>query len=142
MRYLKDIMQGRIEGWDKRFLSKGGKEFLLKTVAQSIPSHAMSVFMLPLEVCKDFERIMCKLWWKTGQSKNRGIHWMSWKRLSKSKFQGRISFRNIHDFNVAMVGKQGRRLLVNLWVSKIYVARYYPRGSFLTAILGCNLSYI
>lgn len=31
--FLKEKMQDRIQDWDKKMLSKGGKEILLKTVA-------------------------------------------------------------------------------------------------------------
>lgn len=58
--YLKSRMQSIIEGWDKKFLSKGGKELMLKTVAQALPSYAMSVFLLPKQVCSEMESLMCK----------------------------------------------------------------------------------
>lgn len=35
-----------------------GKEILIKAVIQSLPSYAMSVFWLPLEIRKDLERKM------------------------------------------------------------------------------------
>ena len=56
-------MNEKIEGWDKKTLSKGGKEVLLKTIAQSLPNFVMSVFLLPLHLCHDLEELMCKLWW-------------------------------------------------------------------------------
>lgn len=51
--YIKDKLQDKLLGWDKKVLLKGGKEILLKTVAQTLPNYTMSVFLLPLEVCKD-----------------------------------------------------------------------------------------
>lgn len=69
--YLKDIMQAPIQGWDKKMLSKGGKEILLKTVAQTLPNYAMNVFLLPLDLCQQLERLMCKFWWKTNSKKDR-----------------------------------------------------------------------
>ena len=69
--FLKDKMQNRIQGWDKKLLSKGGKEVLLKTVAQTLPNYAMSVFLLPIDLCQQLERMMCKFWWKTNSKKEK-----------------------------------------------------------------------
>lgn len=144
MGYLKDRLQSRVQRWDKKMLSKGAKEILLKTIAQAIPTYAMGVFLLPLELCRDLESIMCRYWWKTGHDKDRGIHWLSWERLSKRKSEGGMGFQNVHDFNIAMVGKQGLSLMMHhdSLAARIYKARYYPMGSFLTAKLGGNPSYI
>lgn len=55
-----------------------------------------------------------------------------------------MGFRNIRDFNIALLGNQDWRLLQypDKLVSKIYRARYYHHGSFLNASLGHNPSYI
>lgn len=45
--YLKDSLQERFQGWEKKSLSKDGKELLLKMVVQALPSYAMSTFLLP-----------------------------------------------------------------------------------------------
>lgn len=63
--YLKNRLQSRIQGWDKKFLSKGGKEILLKMVAQALLNYAMSVFLLPKQMCNDTEKDMCRFWWKS-----------------------------------------------------------------------------
>lgn len=57
-RYIKDHFRRRIMTWGGRFLSRSGKEILLKCVAQSLPTNAMNVFLLPLELCSDLEKIM------------------------------------------------------------------------------------
>lgn len=54
--YLKDKVKNRILNWDGSLVSQGGKEVLIKSVAQSLPTYAMSVFLLPLETTKDIER--------------------------------------------------------------------------------------
>lgn len=38
----------RIQSWENMILSRSGKEVLLKTVVQALPSYAMSVFLLPM----------------------------------------------------------------------------------------------
>lgn len=45
--YLIDRIIQRLTGWKEKVLSLGGKEVLLKSVAQAIPSYAMSVFKIP-----------------------------------------------------------------------------------------------
>ncbi|CAN1151467.1 Putative ribonuclease H protein At1g65750 [Linum perenne] len=47
----------------------------------------------------------------------RGISWMRWERLCVRKEDGGMGFKDMHAFNLAMLGK----------------ARYFPRGDFLTA---------
>lgn len=45
--YIKNQMQKRIEGWDKKHLSKGGNELLIKSVSPAQPTYAMSAFLMP-----------------------------------------------------------------------------------------------
>ncbi|XP_074360254.1 putative mitochondrial protein AtMg00310 [Apium graveolens] len=141
--YLKDHLRDRVQGWDKKYLSGGGKEILLKTVAQSLPNYAMGIFLIPQQICKELEGIMSKFWWRTSKQKERGISWLSWDRLCKRKTQGGLGFRKLHEFNIALLGKQIWRFLTNRdsLVSRLYKARYFPNSSFLEATLGNNSSY-
>lgn len=131
--FLKDKVQNRISNWDGRNISKSGKEILIKTVAQTLPSYAMSVFLLPFGIIRDMERCLVKYWWGYNQNHQRGIHWLSWPRLSKHKTAGGMGFQDFRDFNIAMLGKQGWRFLTNpgSLVSRIFKARYFPRCNFL-----------
>lgn len=43
----------KISNWQHKLFSTGGKEVLIKTVAQAILAYAMSVFKIPLGLCKD-----------------------------------------------------------------------------------------
>lgn len=142
--YLKDKVTKKINSWDGRWISKGGKEILIKSVAQTLPSFAMSVFLLPAEITKDIERTLAKYWWSSSSNKSSNIHWMSWDRLSKHKTGGGMGFRDFRDFNLAMLGKQGWRLFKNTdsLVSKVFKARYFTKGNFLTSKLGHNPSYV
>ena len=55
-----------------------------------------------------------------------------------------MGFRSLHEFNLAMLGKQGWKLLTNTksLVARVYRARYFPNGTFLDAELGSNPSYV
>lgn len=69
---------------------------------------------------------------------------MSWERLSNHKAKGGLSFRDFRDFNLALLGKQGWRLISNSnrLSSKIYKARYFPNSHFFDSKLGDNPSYV
>lgn len=64
--------------------------------------------------------------------------------MCKRKSQGGMGFRFVRDFNIALLGNQGWRLIQypEKLVSRIYKARYYPQGNFLNAKIGSNPSFI
>ncbi|XP_060972577.1 uncharacterized protein LOC115717978 [Cannabis sativa] len=142
--FLSDRLKKRIQGWEGKILFRANKEVLLKTIAQSLPNYAMRIFLLPLDTCKELERLMARFGWQSDSSKQKGIHWMSWSRLSRHKHVGGLGFCNLHDFNLALLGKQGWQLLTqsNSLAGKVFKARYYPQSSFLLATLGDNPSFV
>ncbi|KAK2407645.1 Ribonuclease H superfamily protein [Trifolium repens] len=83
-------------------------------------------------------------WWGAKGPNQKGIRWMSWDRLTMRKEWGGMGFRSIHGFNLAMLGKQGWNFLTNpdAMVSRIFKAKYFPKGNFLGSSLGHNPSYV
>lgn len=63
----------KLSGWSTKCFSKGGKEVLIKVVAQAIPSYTMGVFRLPVGFCNELQRKFTKFWWGT-TSQQRNIH--------------------------------------------------------------------
>ena len=113
-------------------LSRVGKEILIKVVAQSILTYTMSVFQLPMKLCDELDNLCAKFWW--GQVGNeRKIHWKNWDKLSTSKREGGMGFRDLIDFNLAMLPKQGWRMIQDRdsLLLKCFKARYFPQSFFL-----------
>ncbi|CAA7058559.1 unnamed protein product [Microthlaspi erraticum] len=50
--FVQDRLSQRINSWSAKLLSKGGKEVLIKSVAQALPTYVMSCFLLPQDVIK------------------------------------------------------------------------------------------
>ena len=50
--HLSERARGRIQGWSEKLLACAGREILLKTVVQAIPTYPMSTFLLTKKVCK------------------------------------------------------------------------------------------
>jgi hypothetical protein len=81
---IKDQVWDRLQSWKVNFLSQAGKEVLLKAVIQAIPTYCMSVFLLPVTLCKEINRLMQRFWWGHKEN-NSKIHWMSWEKMGVSK---------------------------------------------------------
>lgn len=140
---LTERIEQKLQGWANKSLSKGGKAILLKTAAQSIPNFLMNLLLLPAEVCDEIQKKMNGFWWGNGGN-GKGIRWMAWERMCIVKEDGGMGFRDLRKFNIAMLAKQGWRLLnnENSLVTSLMKARYYPRSDFLNAELGANPSYM
>ena len=121
-------MGKKLAGWKGKRLSIGGREILIKAVAQAVPTYTMSCFQLPKTLCKDLENLMRNFWWGQRVEENK-ISWVSWKKMCKSKFHGGMGFRNIQAFNLAMLEAR----LENSHQSKLFV------GSGFQAISSCDL---
>ena len=46
-----------------RLISKAGREILIKTVAQVVPTYTMSIFNIPKQICEDINTILAWYWW-------------------------------------------------------------------------------
>uniref|UniRef100_A0A803QIS8 Reverse transcriptase domain-containing protein n=1 Tax=Cannabis sativa TaxID=3483 RepID=A0A803QIS8_CANSA len=140
---LKDRIWSYLSKWNGKFLSKGGKEILLKAVIQAIPSYAMSVFKLPDSFCNFVEKEMANFWWGIADGKHK-LHWKSWKSLCNSKSLGGLGFRSLKPFNQAMLAKQAWRIHTNQspLLTQLFKAKYFPRTPFLDSSLGHYPSYV
>jgi hypothetical protein len=60
------------------------------------------------------------------------------------KEHGGMGFRHMYDFNLAMLRKQGWKLLTNpdTILFKVFKAKYYLMKGFLEAKLGHNPTYV
>ena len=60
---IKETVSKKLAGWKEKLLSIGGREILIKSVAQAMLTYTMSCFQLPKTLCDDLERMMRNFWW-------------------------------------------------------------------------------
>ena len=142
-KYLRDRVWKKVQGWLEQLLSVGGKEVLIKSVAQAIPTYSMSCFRLPRGLCKHINSLLLKFWWGSKEGSHKPA-WVSWKDMTKPKGLGGLGFRDIELFNLALLAKQGWRILKDpsSLSARILKARYYPNSDILQPEVGCNPSQV
>ncbi|KAL6133592.1 hypothetical protein ACLB2K_065827 [Fragaria x ananassa] len=132
-RYVMEKTRDKLKSWKDKSLSTAGKEIMIKSVVQSIPTYVMSVFELPKHICHEMHRVMAEFWWGDSE-KGRKIHWLAWEKMCAPKEDGGLGFRDMELFNQALLAKQGWRIL-NQPDSLVYStlkAKYFPSSSFLS----------
>jgi hypothetical protein len=140
--YLKDRLWSKITGWMEKWLSKMGKEVLIKACAQAIPLFAMSCFDITKELCDQMSTMVCRFWWAQQDNENK-VHWMSWDKLSLPKNWGGLGYKDLHSFNLAMLAKQAWRLLTDpsSLCARVLKAKYFPDTGVLQAEPKEGMSY-
>ncbi|KAJ0113796.1 hypothetical protein Patl1_00566 [Pistacia atlantica] len=91
----------------------------------------MSILKFPKHFCTKLCMSVANFWWKKSKER-KGIHWVGWKKLSKSKKEGGLGFKDFYKMNQILLSKQAWRILLNpdmLWV-RILKAIYFPQKTF------------
>jgi hypothetical protein len=95
----------KIEGWCAKTLSQAGCIVLIKSVAATIPSYAMSSFLLPISLSSSLDKIFKKIWWGFPKDKSKNLSLQSWSSICLSREVGGLGFRWMHEFNLSLIAK-------------------------------------
>ena len=123
---MNERVNQKVNSWTVRFLTKGGKEVMINSVALAMPNHVMSCYKLPKMVTKKITGAIAHFWWDGNRNK-KGIHWLSCDKVCKHKDAGGLSFRDLQNFDTALLAKQLWRLIDKLdcLLSKVFKGQYF-----------------
>ena len=99
-----------MQGWEGKLLSQTGRQLLIKSIIQAIPTYAMRCFKLPLGLCNEIEVLIRNFWWGQRGDK-RKIQWLKWDEMTNSKVVGGMGFCDLSLYNDSLLTKQAWRLL-------------------------------
>lgn len=131
----------RCNDWSEKFMSYAAKEVHVKSVVQALPCYIMAVFLLSKGFCEKYEKMIHDFWWGDEEG-HRKVHWMSWECMTQPKRAGGIGFRDMHLFNIALLAKQGWRLLQNpdSLCARVLKSKYYLHGNLLDTVFASDAS--
>ncbi|KAG7594156.1 Reverse transcriptase zinc-binding domain [Arabidopsis thaliana x Arabidopsis arenosa] len=129
-----DRIKQRGLSWSSKLLSAAGKLVMLKSVLSAMPTYTMTCFKLPTNLCKRIQSALSRFWWDSKPEKKK-MAWISWKKLSKSIREGGLGFRDIQNFNDALLAKVSWRILTkpDCLLSRVLRGKYCHKTSFLNS---------
>ncbi|XP_021737850.1 uncharacterized protein LOC110704377 [Chenopodium quinoa] len=134
---LTDRIWKKLQGWKEKLLSRTGKEVLLKSVIQAIPTYLTGVYKFSISVIQNIRSLVARFFW--GQKElQRKIHWKSRDTMCAPKCLGGMGFKDLEIFNDALLGKQAWRLIhkEESLLSRVMKAKYYPKIVILGLLFG------
>lgn len=60
---IQDRVWKKLKGWKEKFLSYAGREVLIKSIAQAIPTYAMQCFTIPISILTSIEKVYRSFFW-------------------------------------------------------------------------------
>ncbi|KAJ9697646.1 hypothetical protein PVL29_006989 [Vitis rotundifolia] len=94
----------RLDGWQKTYLSFGGKITLVHSCLSNIPSYFLSLFKIPASLAAKIERMQRDFLW-SGIGEGKRDHLVSWDAVCKPRAKGGLGFGKIPFRNRALLGK-------------------------------------
>ncbi|RVX04307.1 Beta-arabinofuranosyltransferase RAY1 [Vitis vinifera] len=97
-------ISSRLDGWQKTYLSFGGRITFIQSCLTHLPSYFLSLFKIPASVAAKIERLQRDFLW-SGVGEGKRDHLVRWDVVCKPKTIGGLGLGNISWRNLALLGK-------------------------------------
>ncbi|XP_059284799.1 uncharacterized protein LOC132038092 [Lycium ferocissimum] len=86
----------KVDSWQGKMLSIGGKIVLIKHVLSAMPIHLLSICQPPKNILQQIEKVFANFFWGTHEGKHK-YHWASWEKMCLPTSEGGIGVRSMID---------------------------------------------
>lgn len=100
---LVERIERRMEGWQSKLISRGGRLLLQNAVLASIPIHYMTCFVLPKWVLNRIDVIRRRFLWGKGKESKRGVSLLNWELVCTPKKYGGLGAVNLELRNLSLI---------------------------------------
>jgi hypothetical protein len=128
---LVDKVKTRLFSWQNKCLSFAGRLQLIRSVLSSLQVYWSSIFVLPVSISNDIERLMRGFLWSHGILK-RGKAKVNWIDVCKPRSQGGLGIKSLRTWNIALISKHVWNIVSgknSLWVKWVSAYRLCDRRS-------------
>ncbi|XP_023926387.2 uncharacterized protein LOC112037802 [Quercus suber] len=104
-KFLQDRLEAQLSSWRSKCLSWAGRCTLINSVAQTLPTYAMSIFNIPSKICDSLDATLRRFWWKPKAQDGRFLTLKAWDKLCLPKGKSGLGFKKAKDANRALLAK-------------------------------------
>ncbi|KAJ9535294.1 hypothetical protein OSB04_un001606 [Centaurea solstitialis] len=122
---LIEKVKKRVLDWKNKWLSFAGRLQLINSVLSSISVYWASLFLLPVSVVKEIERLLRSFLWSSGEA-IKGKAKVKWGNVCLPREKGGLGVRSLRVWNRTLLAKQVWKIIDNndsLWVKWIHEYR-------------------
>ncbi|XP_031100850.1 uncharacterized protein LOC116004818 [Ipomoea triloba] len=102
--HILENVNNKLQGWQRKLLSPGGRLVLIKHVLTTIPLYTIAAVQLPRQVIKELERKFARFFWGTYEGKQK-FHWASWEKICLPTDEGGLGIHNLTSIQQACSAK-------------------------------------
>lgn len=124
---LVEKIERRLDGWQSKLLSRGGRFELVQTVMSTIPIYYMTCFLLPKWVVDRIDKARRSFLWGRSGRQGRSISLCNWELVSLPKPCGGMGIAELHTRNISLLLRwwwKGHNERNGMWSATITTIRW------------------